>query len=344
MIDIFDKTSTPKVVDMIPEHKLPAVRKALQVAFNTDSFEDIQQLTKGLSSALVFKIIVRRNPYLLRVVTHTDAFGDPTFYYGCMKTAAEHGVAPRILHMSIEDRVSITDFITEQLFSLAAAKESMPHLLRKLHTLPRFSFRNNYFESMEKFLPQFRSTNLLPDDEVNNLYKIYERIAKVYPRYDTENWVSSHNDSKPENIVFDGKRPWLVDWESAFLNDRYLDLAIVANFIVMNERDEHSYLEQYFEETVDEYKYARFFLMQQILHLYYFIFLMVFDKEEQPVDINKIQKWDFREFHNGLWNGAISLAYTNTKREYALLHWEQFVIKSQSTRFEETLRILSGHK
>jgi Phosphotransferase enzyme family len=292
---------------------------------------------------LVFKITVRGNPYLLRVVTRTDAFGDPAFYYGCMKAAAEKEVAPRIHYMGIEDRVSITDFITEQPFSIAAAKETMPHLLRKVHSLPKFPFRNNYFESMEKLVSQLRAANIVPAEEIKDVFEIYERIAGVYPKSDIENRVSSHNDTKPENIVFDGQRPWLVDWESAFLNDRYLDLTIIANFVVMNEKDEAAYLEAYFEKAVNEYKHARFFLMQVILHFYYFVFLMLFDKGEKPIDINKINKQGFREFHNGMWNGAISLADTDAKREYAMLHIEEFRLKAQTKRFEDSLRIVSGH-
>ncbi|MDQ2776013.1 MAG: hypothetical protein M3Y57_14020 [Acidobacteriota bacterium] len=37
--------------------------------------------------------------------------------------------------------------------------------------------------------------------------------------------------------MFDGRRAWLIDWKAAFLNDRYFDLAIVANFVVTNEAD-----------------------------------------------------------------------------------------------------------
>jgi hypothetical protein len=81
---------------MIPENKQPKVKKALQTAFGVAEFDDIEPLTKGLSSALIFKITVRRNPYLLRVVTRADDFGDPTFYHGCMKVAAENEFAPRI--------------------------------------------------------------------------------------------------------------------------------------------------------------------------------------------------------------------------------------------------------
>jgi len=54
---------------MIPENKQVAVKKALQNAFDINEFDDIQKLMKGLSSALIFKIIVRGNPYLLRVIT-----------------------------------------------------------------------------------------------------------------------------------------------------------------------------------------------------------------------------------------------------------------------------------
>ena len=63
--------------------------------------------------------------------------------------------------------------------------------------------------------------------------------------------VSSHNDLKPQNIRFDGKHIWLVDWESAFLNDRYADLAVVANFFVKDEAHEEEYLTTYFGEPVE---------------------------------------------------------------------------------------------
>src|SRR5262249_9159598 len=60
--------------------------------------------------------------------------------------------------------------------------------------------------------------------------------------------VSSHNDLfKPDNILFDGQRVWLVDWEAAFRNDRYADLAVVANLVVANEAEERVYLREYSE-------------------------------------------------------------------------------------------------
>src|SRR5215831_5155206 len=96
---------------MIPEEKCAAVRRGLREAFGVTSFEDICVLTKGLSSALAFRIVVRGSSYLLRIITRTDAINDPTRQFACMKAAAEAGIAPRVLYTSIPDRISITDFV-----------------------------------------------------------------------------------------------------------------------------------------------------------------------------------------------------------------------------------------
>ena len=47
---------------MIPEDKKAAVERALRTAFGVSEFEDIRQLTAGLSSALIFRIVVGDSP------------------------------------------------------------------------------------------------------------------------------------------------------------------------------------------------------------------------------------------------------------------------------------------
>jgi hypothetical protein len=81
---------------MIPENKQLAVTKALQKVFNTDTFENIQQLTKGLSGALVFKITVHGTPYLLRIITRNETRDKPEYYFDCLQIAAKADLAPAI--------------------------------------------------------------------------------------------------------------------------------------------------------------------------------------------------------------------------------------------------------
>ncbi len=101
---------------MIPEAKKDAVARALRETFGVSEFEDIRSLTAGLSSALVCRIVVRGCPYLLRVMTSNSSVpgpgqGDPTNQFANMRKGAEAGIAPRVWYTSVEDRVSITDFV-----------------------------------------------------------------------------------------------------------------------------------------------------------------------------------------------------------------------------------------
>jgi hypothetical protein len=53
------------------------------------------------------------------------------------------------------------------------------------------------------------------------------RIRAEYPRAAAQ--VSAHNDINPRNVLFDGVRLWLVDWELAFRSDSLADVANIAN-------------------------------------------------------------------------------------------------------------------
>jgi hypothetical protein len=81
---------------MIPEAKNAAVARALQETFGVNEFEDIRMLTAGLSSALVFRIVVKGSSYLLRIIVRDDAISDPTRQFACMKSGAMAGLAPRV--------------------------------------------------------------------------------------------------------------------------------------------------------------------------------------------------------------------------------------------------------
>jgi hypothetical protein len=89
---------------MIPQEKSAAVTHGLREAFGVTEFEDITKITGGHTSSLVFRIIVRGSPYLLKIVTRTD---DPARHYTSMKAVAEAGVAPRVWYTDIEQKISI---------------------------------------------------------------------------------------------------------------------------------------------------------------------------------------------------------------------------------------------
>src|SRR5262249_16649909 len=118
---------------MIPEGKNAAVARALRETLGVSEFGDIRRInTAKLTSAHVFRIVVQDHPYLLRVITRNDVNTDPTRQFTCMKIASEAGLAPRVLYTSIEDRVSLTEFIQARRLPAEAAGR-LAITLRALH-------------------------------------------------------------------------------------------------------------------------------------------------------------------------------------------------------------------
>jgi thiamine kinase-like enzyme len=327
---------------MIPESKKAAVDHALQVTFGTTELEEIRELTAGLSTALVFRIVVGGKPYLLRIITRTDVMADPTLGYNCMKAAAEAGIAPKVWYANVADRIAIIDFIEAKPFPMEEAKTKLPALLKRLHALPPFPFRINYLDKIGEFIEKFKADKLMPDEMTTELFAFYTRVNSIYPR-NAEDLVGCHNDLKPENTLFDGERVWLVDWEAAFLNDRYLDLAIMANFLVKTEEDEHIYLKTYFGEEASEYQHARFFLMRQILHLFYFVVFTIVGKTPDKAIDPEMPVPSFREFHDLIWTGKLSLANMDNRLQYAQVHREQLQHNLSLKRLDEALRIVEDY-
>lgn len=333
---------------MIPQEKSAAVTRALRTAFGVAEPEEIYPITKGRTTSLVFRIVVRGASFLLKIILRTD---DATRHYACMNTAAEAGIAPRVWYTSAEDRVCVTDFIQEERFHLTEALLLIPALLRRLHGLPRFATvpdnRNTSFlfllkkdPAVDAFVQRFQAADLLPRRESEQVLALYRQMAAAYPAIDAD-MVSSHNDLfKPDNILFDGKRVWLVDWEAAFLNDRYFDLAVAANLVVFTDADEGVYLQQYFGEPPDMYRVARFLLARQMAHLFYAMIFLFQGALAKPIDWSEDVP-DSVDFHRRMWAGDVDLANSAAKTAYGRVNLEQLLNNARRPRFQEALRLLA---
>jgi aminoglycoside phosphotransferase (APT) family kinase protein len=331
---------------MIPQEKSAAVTRGLREAFGATEFEDISRMTGGHTSSLVFRIIVRGSRYLLKIITRTE---DPTRHYTSMKAAAVAGVAPRVWYTNSEDKLSITDFVEAERLPVSEALVRLPALLRTLHALPRFgrapfntscTFLINKGPALDGFLQKFQAANLLPKAESEEFFARYAEMAAVYPHDDVA-MVSSHNDLfKPDNILFDGQCVWLVDWEAAFLNDRYADLAAVGNQVVTNDEEELIYLQEYFGKPPDQYQLARFHLTQQITHLFYTMAFLLQHSPGKPIDWSGTVP-EFGDYQRRMWAGDVDLADKDVKIVYGRVHWERFLQNVRQARYNEALRIVS---
>jgi aminoglycoside phosphotransferase (APT) family kinase protein len=326
---------------MIPEAKQPAVARALDQAFGVREIDEIRALTGGLSTARVFRIVVRDQPYLLRLTMPGAPAGDPAGQLSSMQTAAEAGIAPSIWYVDAQEGILIADFIEARPYPADMAL-LVAQTLHRVHSLRGFQKPRvgSYFDAMDRLVSGFRAAKLLPPDEIDELFRRYVDLMKVYPRGDAE-LVASHNDVKPQNMVFDGERLWLVDWEAAFLNDRYIDLAIAANFFVRDDQ-EAGYLDAYFGAPATPYQHARFYLMRQALHVFYAAFLLVTASRSGAAIDSTATRPDFDDFHRRLISGEVDLMKPEAKMQYALVHLDAAQRQVRTRRFEEALALVAS--
>ena len=332
---------------MIPQEKVAAVTRGVNQAFGVATFEHIRELTERPGSNRAFRIVVRGSAYLLRINTRA---GDMARHFSCMQAAAEAGLAPRVRYASAEDRISITDFVEAVPFPARDALRRVPAALRTLHALPPFpvapfnttcTFLLNKGPALDGFLEKFRAANILPEHDLEEPLAQYAQLAGAYFSLDPD-LAPSHNDLfKPDNILFDGSRLWLVDWEAAFQNDRYADLAVAANMLVASEAEEQIYLQEYFGAPPVSYQAARFYLMKQLAHMFYAMAFLSLGSAGKPVDWSEPVP-TYSDFQRRFWAREVDLADNHSKTVYGRVHWGKLRDNLRQPRFDEALRIVAN--
>jgi len=331
----------------IPDEKLAAVRKALSAAFGSCPVDDIQLTGGGLSTALVYRLRIDNKGYLLRIITDVSELNDPHRQYICMNAAAAAGIAPRVYYTNEEDAVAITDFITaiplrNGFSSPDILIKELANTVKTMHALPLFPKLVNFMDGVDLFIRQFRELNMLPGHVTDECFDLYAEVQKHYPRYDTD-LVSSHNDLNPNNILFDGKKIWVIDWEAAFQNDRYTDLAIIAKSYTQGQQQEDLLLATYFGEEPGEYRRARFYLMQQACHMYYAMAMLKLAAAAKPAgylhDANMLLP-DIRAFHIMIGSRQISLETYEAKLQYGKILLNTMLANMQSERFKQAVSVV----
>jgi thiamine kinase-like enzyme len=333
---------------IVPGSKQEAVEKALRQAFGSSSLRDILLLQGGLSSALVYRIVSGKRTYVLRIIMQTDTLNDPVRQFACMQTAAEAGIAPQVRYANAEDAVSITDYIApydlvSHFSSQHALLSELVRTIRAIHALPLFAPLVDFMDGVDVFIQYFRQLNMLPEEATAEHFRYYAEIQRAYPRHET-GLVSSHNDLNPNNILFDGKKIWVIDWETAFRNDRYVDLAIIGKSFVHTHSQEEHLLRKYFGDALSDYNRARYFLMQQVCHIYYATIMLRQAAAIKPDDFThekSMKTPSMHTFNRLKKDNKISLSSYEGKLLYGKILLNEALYNMKTARFASAIQAIS---
>jgi thiamine kinase-like enzyme len=217
------------LLPLLPEMKLGVV-------------SSIEPLTQGLSGARVYAIVSSRGEFVLRVQARQL---DQSYFAQQLRVlarASEAGVAPAVVHVDQAARAVVSVRIAGRPLPSALAEPSqrqtvlmsVVEALRALHAVdatdvesrdPLPFTRSAWQAARDR--PGFPSWALALDPM---LAEIAATLARDPRR------VVSHNDVNPGNLLWDGARAWLVDWEVSGLGHPYYDLATLALFLNLDEQ------------------------------------------------------------------------------------------------------------
>jgi aminoglycoside phosphotransferase (APT) family kinase protein len=259
-------------LDTLPDDRRETARSALSAAFGSTLIGAIKPLAGGATSAFVYRVEVGSRRYLLRMEGQPSPLRNPHQYIS-MRIAAEAGIAPAIHYLDETDRVAVIDFIEHRPIGLypggpSALARALGELLARVQATPVFPSFVNYPDIVARLFAHVRRTGLFAAGVLDAHVERLELLGKAYSAGMTRS-VSSHNDPVPNNILFDGERLWMIDWESAYRNDPLVDVAIVLDHLARSPELEGVLLQAWLGRAPDEALRKRLDLIRALTRLYY---------------------------------------------------------------------------
>jgi aminoglycoside phosphotransferase (APT) family kinase protein len=258
---------------LIPEARREAVRAALRTAFGASAARDLQPIRGGVSGALICRFDVHERKYVLRIEPERVALHHRQRGFACMASAAAAGAAPPVHYCDPTSGVAIMDFISGRPLSehpggAKGLARALGALIAKVQATPSFPVFGSYPEVIGHELVRLRKSRFFAagqlDPHAEGLARIFAALS-----WDASSLVSCHNDPNPRNILFDGERVWLVDWELAFCNDPLVDLAILTTELLQAPKLEDVVLEAAFGKIPNGRLRARLGVIRLLTRLYY---------------------------------------------------------------------------
>lgn len=200
----------------------------------------ITRLSGGLSGAGVYRVEAAGRAYVLKVAAEGDSLDAWKQRLEIQQRAAEAGVAPRVLHHDETRRAVLSELVVNRGFTPLlfnpqtrdGAIRQLGETIRKVHSLP-IPATAVWRDPRELIAPM--RARLATFTVPSFVRTTIDRVLSETPPPRERPLVTSHNDLNPSNVVFDGERVLLLDWDMSGPNDHFYDLAAVAMFLRMDD-------------------------------------------------------------------------------------------------------------
>lgn len=201
----------------------------------------ITRVSAGMSGAGVYRVEGQGRSFVLKVSPEGEASSIWRARLELLRLAADAGIAPSVIHADESRRSLLSAFVADRSFAALYAEPRtheqalglLGDLLRRVHelTAPQGTVRSDARTFLEGLWSALAQGAALPGFVRDTVRRALDEPA---PEHEGA-LVLSHNDVNPTNLVYDGERLLLLDWDTAGVNEPFHDLATIAVFLRMND-------------------------------------------------------------------------------------------------------------
>ncbi len=233
-----------------------AIQRAAGLSCFTDP-QEIKPLDGGITNVNLF-VRDGQNEFVVRLGNDIEAHGVMRWNELAISMAAAlAGFSPKVVHF--ESGVLVLEFLQASTYHEADVRNpsNLPRIIELIASVHR-NLDAKLTQPVLAFWPfqvnRSYIARLYSDDSTHKkaLPEMLKQNALLEAAVGQIDLVISHNDLLAANILDDGERLWLIDWEYGGYNSPLFDLAGLASNNGLSESQEHAMLEQYFGGVSDK--------------------------------------------------------------------------------------------
>ncbi|MBM2853237.1 MAG: phosphotransferase [Steroidobacteraceae bacterium] len=239
----------------------------------------------------VFSVRAGAEAYCLRVPGKgTDAYIDRRVEAVNARAAAAAGVGPEVLYFG-DHGIMVTRFLAgcvtmtpETLRTTPGAPVRAARAFRQLHLSGRvFAFRFELFAMIDGYLAHLETLGAsLPEDYHETVASA--RIVREALAARPLPLAPCHCDPLCENLLDDGRRMWLVDWEYSGMNDPMWDLGDLSVEAGFGPEHDRAMLEAYFDGPARPADLGRMVIYKAMCDLLWTLWGLIQHANRNPAD------------------------------------------------------------
>ena len=219
-----------------------------------------------------YRVDVAGEAFVVRVGTPgAEVLGiDREREYRCLVAASAAGAAPEVVYCRPAEGVLVTRFVPGR--ALASGETPPPEgvarvvqTMHRYHNGPAFPGSFSPFRTLDEYRSAARRRSAPLPSDIDGLYAALARL-EVALRPGGTLVRPCHNDLWGPNLIDDGQRVVIVDWEYAGMGDPYFDLANFAIYHCPSDAADTALLRAYFGE-VQSRQLARLKLLRAVAEL-----------------------------------------------------------------------------